>query len=275
MIKLRHIAFLVATRSTNKTNHHHNCRRLLLAGNDFNQKRFINSSDTDNGANKNGDNASLPTIVQVRRNMMKLVGYDVTWGDKPPVDKSLLTNLIKKDQAELKKQRMKDSYAEVLIPLGDEPRLQNRYANFERAVRFGRLLEDLDTMAVHIAYLHNKSQTIEIDGHMLSPIVIVTALVDRIEINNKKIEANKNIKISGYTSWVGKSSCEVTMKLEQEISPKVWLHLSDAKFLVCARDANNKGSALMNPLEIVTDDEKAIFELGESKFIILKHLLFS
>ena len=64
------------------------------------------------------------------------------------------------------------------------------------------------------------------------------------------------------------------MKLEQEISPKVWLHLSDAKFLVCARDANNKGSALMNPLEIVTDDEKAIFELGESKFIILKHLFY-
>jgi acyl-coenzyme A thioesterase 9 len=120
--------------------------------------------------------------------------------------------------------------------------------------------------SVHIAYLHNKSQSVQINGHSLSPIVIVTALVDRIEINSGiKMEMDKNIKLSGFTSWVGKSSSEVTMKLEQELSPSNWIEMLQAKFLVCARDTNNKGSAIMNPMELITSEEKAIFELGESK----------
>lgn len=182
---------------------------------------------------------------------------------------------------------MHESYAEALIPLGDMPELRNRYANFQKTVRFGRLLEDLDTMAgllfyiyfalenilsiifnsffqVHISYLHNRSQNVIIKNQEISPIVIVTALVDRIEVRDMKIDMNKNIKLSGFTSWVGKSSSEITMKLEQELAPNVWNQVLEAKFLVCARDTNNIGSALMNPIEIVTDEEKAIFELGES-----------
>jgi acyl-coenzyme A thioesterase 9 len=77
---------------------------------------------------------------------MKLIGYDYSWG-KSNVDKSLLAKHLKQNQNELTKQRMKDSYAEALIPLADDPELRNRYANFQKLVRFGRLLEDLDTMA--------------------------------------------------------------------------------------------------------------------------------
>ena len=119
---------------------------------------------------------------------------------------------------------------------------------------------------VHISYLHNKSQCVTLNNLTLSPIVIVTALVDRIQVNSKiKIETNRNIKLSGFTSWVGKSSLEVTMKLEQEIQTNEWQHVLDAKFLMCARDTNNKGSALMNPLEVVTDTDRQIFQLGEGK----------
>jgi acyl-coenzyme A thioesterase 9 len=77
---------------------------------------------------------------------MKLIGYDYSWGQSN-VDKSLLAKQLKQNQNELLKQRMKDSYAEALIPLADDPELRNRYANFQKLVRFGRLLEDLDTMA--------------------------------------------------------------------------------------------------------------------------------
>lgn len=56
------------------------------------------------------------------------------------------------------------------------------------------------------------------------------------------------------------------MKLEQEISDDSWLLVLEAKFLVCARDSNNLGSALMNPLEIINEKEKEIFNLGESNF---------
>ncbi len=199
---------------------------------------------------------------KVRNGLKNLIGYDSVWGLNL-IDKSNVKHQT--DSSVLRKQRMKSSYAEALIPLGDEPLLRNRYINFQNSVRFGRLLEDLDTMAVHISYLHNISQSIDINGHMISPIVIVTALVDRIEVLNNKMDPNKNIKLSGFTSWVGSSSAEISMKVEQEVSGNIWTRVLDAKFLVCARDTTNNSSALMNPLEIVTDDEKAIYELGQSK----------
>lgn len=121
-------------------------------------------------------------------------------------------------------------------------------------------------MAVHISYLHNKTQNIHVNGSLLSPIVIVTASVDQIKVNeNSKLEMDKNIKLSGFTSWVGKSSAEITMKLEQETPDNKWNTYLDAKFLVCARDANNKDPGTMNPLELIDDKEKLIYDLGESK----------
>lgn len=77
---------------------------------------------------------------------MKLIGYDFSWGISQ-VDKTELSNSLKKDQSQLQKHKMIESYAEAIIPLGDQPELRNRYANFQKSVRFGRLLEDLDTMA--------------------------------------------------------------------------------------------------------------------------------
>jgi acyl-coenzyme A thioesterase 9 len=52
------------------------------------------------------------------------------------------------------------------------------------------------------------------------------------------------------------------MKLEQEIASNVWIPMLEAKFLLCARDTHNVGSAAMNQLEVLTDEEKAVFELG-------------
>lgn len=79
--------------------------------------------------------------------MMKLIGYDATWGESKFNKSALSSAKVVKDQQSLLKHRMNDSYAEALIPLGDCPQLRNRYVNFQKAVRFGRLLEDLDTMA--------------------------------------------------------------------------------------------------------------------------------
>ena len=162
---------------------------------------------------------------------MKLIGYDMTWGEDRTELKRALTEHAAKTVDQLATPRMQESYAEAIIPLARQPELRNKYANFQQTVRVGRLLEDLDTMAVHISYLHNASQNITLNGHTLSPIVIVTALVDRIEVRNTKMAVDKNLKISGFTSWVGRSSSEVTMKLEQEVADNVWLEMLEAKFL--------------------------------------------
>ena len=170
-------------------------------------------------------------------------------------------------QKELKKELMSASYAEAIIPLGDRPQLRNKYSTFQKQVRYGRLLEDLDTMAVHISYLHNKSQCVIDNGREVSPIVIVTGSVDQIHILNNNTVYNKNIKLSGFTSWVGRTSCEVSMKIEQEIVDE-WVPILEAKFLMCARDVSNKGPGIMNPLEVVTEQERAIYEAGNSKLFL-------
>lgn len=77
---------------------------------------------------------------------MKLTGYNPTWSLNK-IDKTKLLSHVKTNQNDLPKQRMKNSYAEALIPLRESPMLRNRYVNFQKTVRFGRLLEDLDTMA--------------------------------------------------------------------------------------------------------------------------------
>ncbi len=160
---------------------------------------------------------------------------------------------------------MSSSYAEAIIPLGDRPHLRNKYSNFQKQVRYGRLLEDLDTMAGHIAYLHNKSQCVTLNGKQVSPIVIVTGSVDQIKVVRNNTVYDKNVKLSGFTSWVGRSSCEVTMKAEQDLGGEMAAIL-EAKFLMCARNVSNDRPAAMNPLELVTDREKAIFETGNSKW---------
>lgn len=117
-------------------------------------------------------------------------------------------------------------------------------------------------LLVHISYLHNKSQNVNVNGSMVSPIVIVTGSVDQIKINNYPTDMSKNVKLSGFTSWVGRTSCEVTMKIEQEGMPDPVI---EAKFLMVARNLNNKGPGIMNPLKIANEKEKAIFDKGEGK----------
>ena len=42
---------------------------------------------------------------------------------------------------------MSDSFRKAIIPLGSNPRLKEKYINYYNGIRFGRILEDLDTFA--------------------------------------------------------------------------------------------------------------------------------
>jgi acyl-CoA hydrolase len=66
---------------------------------------------------------------------------------------------------------------------------------------------------VHIAYKHNASQLIKsINVH---PLAIVTAAVDRIEVAISHMDIDRDVRLSGFASYVGKSSMEVTLKIGQ------------------------------------------------------------
>ncbi|EPY74080.1 hypothetical protein CB1_002303001 [Camelus ferus] len=79
------------------------------------------------------------------------------------------------------------------------------------ALRFGRILEDLDSLGVLICYMHTK-----IHSAKMSPLSIVTALVDKIDMCKKSLSPEQDIKFSGHVCWVGKTSMEVKIQMFQE-----------------------------------------------------------
>ena len=97
---------------------------------------------------------------------------------------------------------------------------------------------------------------------LASPYCIVTALVDQIDFTGD-LRPHFDIRMSGHVTFVGKSSAETTLQLEQGIDGK-WVKFTEATFVMVARDSLNKGAAFINPLEVLTVEEKEIQEKGES-----------
>ena len=54
-----------------------------------------------------------------------------------------------------------------------------------------------------------------------------------------KIDPEKDVIIRGHVTWVGKTSIEVTMNVKQELDG-VWHKILEARFLMVARDPQNK-----------------------------------
>ena len=94
-----------------------------------------------------------------------------------------------------------------------------------------------------------------------SPFCIVTALVDKIDFPGS-IRSDCDIRMSGHVTYVGKTSAESTLHLEQLINGN-WVMVTKATFVLVARDPLNRGAAFINPLEVVTEEEKQIFRAGE------------
>ncbi|OXB75307.1 UNVERIFIED_CONTAM: hypothetical protein H355_008491 [Colinus virginianus] len=172
-------------------------------------------------------------------------------------ERKALHTLLAKRQEDLPPRRMKDSYLEVLLPLGSQPEIREKYLNVHNSVRFGRILEDLDSLGVLICYTHTKQEM-----QTRSPLSIVTALVDKINLCKKVIYPDCDIKFTGNVSWVGKTSMEVKMHMLQlhngEYSPVL-----DATFVMVARDPENKRPAFVNPLVPESPEEEEILRQGE------------
>ncbi|NXC29518.1 ACOT9 thioesterase, partial [Campylorhamphus procurvoides] len=195
----------------------------------------------------------------VRNKLRDVVGASTNWRDHVQAmqERKALHTLLAKRQEDLPPRRMKDSYLEVILPLGSQPEIREKYLNVHNSVRFGRILEDLDSLGVLICYTHTKQEM-----QPKSPLSIVTALVDKINLCKKIIYPDSDIKFTGNVSWVGKTSMEVTMHMLQlqdgEYSPVL-----DATFVMVARDPENKRPAFVNPLVPETPEEEAVFKQGE------------
>lgn len=217
-------------------------------------------------------NIIIPAGFKVERTIQEVVSslsQDVIGGPRhydPDLYNKMreeLMGILPVSQDELPPRRMLDSYDAAIIPLGSNRSLRDRYCTIDGGVRIGRLLEDMDVFAVHLVFKHvlNPRQK-EGTG---SPFSIVTALVDQIDFTGK-ILSDSDIRISGHVTWVGRSSAESTLYLEQEVEGE-WRKMTEASFVLVARDPLNRGSAVINPMEVQTPQEKHLFQKGEENKI--------
>ncbi|XP_066478526.1 acyl-coenzyme A thioesterase 9, mitochondrial isoform X2 [Tiliqua scincoides] len=205
-----------------------------------------------------GSPASLD-MEGVRSRLRDIVGASTNWRDHVQAmnERKALHTLLAKNQADLPPRRMKDSYIEVLLPLGSQPEIREKYLNVHNSVRFGRILEDLDSLGVLICYTHTKHEAAQ-----RSPLSIVTALVDKIGLRKEIIHPDCDIKFTGNVSWVGRTSMEVKMHMLQ-LHEGVYSPVLDATFVMVARDPENKRAAYVNPLIPEGPEEEKIFKEGE------------
>lgn len=96
------------------------------------------------------------------------------------------------------------------------------------------------------------------------PYTFVTILVDKITFSNLMTDVKEDIRISGHVSWVGRSSMEVVVWLEQKYQG-VYKKITRALFLMAARNATNTAAAPVNPITPATEEEQQILSGGEAR----------
>ncbi|KAK9887400.1 hypothetical protein WA026_022336 [Henosepilachna vigintioctopunctata] len=178
-----------------------------------------------------------------------------------PNDRSHLLKYVPNIK-DLPPRNIKDSFLEGIIPLSKDEDLRDKYVTFMGHVRIGRLLEDMDKFAVHVGLQHIHAPTVPKDIPI--PFMLATARCDRIDITSFERKPNEDIKIAGFVSWVGRSSMEVVVWLDQHYQG-TWNKITRAIFLLAARNATGTQAVAVNPLNPGNEYETKIVKDGEER----------
>lgn len=188
-----------------------------------------------------------------------------TMGVKPgysPIVESRehLSKYEPKSYDDLPDRSMQDSFTSAIIPLSNDSILQDKYVTFMGSVRHGRLMEDMDLFACWIIHKHLCMPKHPMDVPL--PYTFVTILVDKMDFTNYPLKYNGDIRLSGHVSWVGKSSVEVVVWLEQHDNG-LWHKITRALFLFASRNSTNSKAQIINRLVPADEKERNILVGGE------------
>lgn len=105
--------------------------------------------------------------------------------------------------------KMRDSYIEIILPFSTNENLREEYVNVYGGIRFAKIIEDIDALAGSIAYKHALEPLPQSPGNddaakheTLLPITIVTASVDRIDLQ-QRLDIHEDLRLSGCVSFIG------------------------------------------------------------------------
>ena len=145
------------------------------------------------------------------------------------------------------------SASEKVLPFSTDLELRERYINFFRGLRLGKLLEDLDLIAGQVAYKHTEGWE--------RGLTIVTAACDRIDLLGE-LHSDCDLQLLSSINWVGRSSLEVGVRISSKVG-KTWKRVARAYFIMVAR---REGIAEpVNSVEPVGKEEQRRFQQGEQR----------
>ncbi|XP_022219251.1 acyl-coenzyme A thioesterase 9, mitochondrial [Drosophila obscura] len=192
-----------------------------------------------------GDHSS-GTMAEISEKIKKQVGVEIGYHTIPKCRAGLLKYHPKLE--DLPERSMKDSYRKAILPLGSDERVRERHVNHVGMVRAGRLIEEMDTLAIWICHCHVKLPTLPRNTPL--PYTFVTLLVDSVELL-AQAKADIDLELSGHVSWTGTSSMEICIYARQQEQS-----IAKAIFLMVARNATNTAPAPVNPLKPTIEQEK-------------------
>ncbi|XP_037928136.1 acyl-coenzyme A thioesterase 9, mitochondrial-like [Teleopsis dalmanni] len=200
------------------------------------------------------------TMAEVKAKLIDHFGLEEGYKPVPKSREHLLKHVPKLE--DLPPRSMQESFTYAIIPFSVEKTLQDKYVALFGHIRMGRLMEDMDLFGVWLCYKHLKIPKLPEGVHM--PYTFVTILVDKITFTDIQTVITEDIRLSGHISWVGRSSMEVVVWLEQK-EKDVYKKITRALFLFAARNATNTSAAPVNPILPASDEEKSILSGGEKR----------
>ncbi|XP_064552609.1 acyl-coenzyme A thioesterase 9, mitochondrial isoform X1 [Drosophila montana] len=206
------------------------------------------------------------TMAEIGEKIRERLGVEIGYHIVPKSRKHLLKHQPNPEQ--LPPRSMQDSYTAVTLPLSADEMIRERYINHLGRMRIGRLMEDMDMFAVWLCHRH--VHVPELPENVSLPYTFVTLLVDRIEFTNiVDLQVNKDIELSGFVSWSGRTSMEITIYVRQLLDGE-YVNVTKALFLMVGRNANNTGPAPVNKIEPANEMEQHYWEEAEKRQEIRK-----
>ena len=124
----------------------------------------------------------------------------------------------------------------------------------------------MDNFAAVVVYKHISNPLQLAKG--LTAHAVVTARMDHLHLR-EILRNDADIRLVGHVTWVGSSSAEVGINMEQQDDGGSWKQMFEARFVMVARDAaTGTKSAPINPLVFNTQEEKNLFKLGEKNIAL-------
>eukprot|EP01080_Neovahlkampfia_damariscottae_P004467 gene4467-7848_t len=155
----------------------------------------------------------------------------------------------------------KDSYLEKYYDFDTDKGLREQYLNSIGNLRIGKILEDLDAFAGAVAYKHTDG----IDENNERNMTIVTASVDSILLL-QELKNNEKVRVRGRPIYVGNSSIECQVVVDQ-LKDSKYEQILTSYFTMVGLDKETNKSKKVNQLNPITDEDKALFELGKQRKI--------